>query len=51
MMMLIHRICMALSGLGKFISVAREMSVNAAILLVTTGSSVEIRKRMCRDQR
>lgn len=33
MIMLIHRICMALSGLGKFISVAREMSVRAAMLL------------------
>lgn len=33
MMMLIHRICMAFSGLGKFISVAREMSVSAAMLL------------------
>lgn len=33
MMMLIHRICMALSGLGKFISVAKEMSVRAAMLL------------------
>lgn len=33
MMMLIHRICMAFSGFGKFISVAREMSVRAAILL------------------
>ena len=33
MMMLIHRICMAFSGLGKFISVAREMSVRAAMLL------------------
>ena len=35
MMMLIHRICIAFSGLGKFISVAREMSVNAAMLLET----------------
>lgn len=33
MIMLIHRICMAFSGLGKFISVAKEMSVRAAILL------------------
>lgn len=33
MIMLIHRICIALSGLGKFISVAREMSVRAAMLL------------------
>lgn len=36
MMMLIHRICMALSGLGKFINVAREMSVSAAMLLATS---------------
>lgn len=36
MMMLIHRICMAFSGLGKFISVAKEMSVRAAILLQTS---------------
>lgn len=33
MMMLIHRICMAFSGLGKFISVAKEISVSAAMLL------------------
>lgn len=33
MMMLIQRICMAFSGLGKFISVAKEMSVSAAMLL------------------
>lgn len=32
-MMLIQRICMAFRGLGKFISVAREMRVRAAILL------------------
>lgn len=37
MMMLIHRICMAFSGLGKFISVAKEMSVRAAMLLKTSG--------------
>ncbi len=37
MMMLIHRICMAFSGLGKFISVAKEMSVRAAILLEQQG--------------
>lgn len=36
MMMLIHRICMALSGLGKFISVTKEMSVRAAMLLETS---------------
>lgn len=36
MMMLIHRICMALSGLGKFISVATEISVRAAMLLETS---------------
>lgn len=36
MMMLIHRICMAFSGLGKFISVAKEMSVRAAMLLETS---------------
>lgn len=36
MMMLIHRICMALSGLGKFISVTKEMSVKAAMLLQTS---------------
>lgn len=36
MMMLIHRICMALSGLGKFISVTKEMSVKAAMLLETS---------------
>lgn len=36
MMMLIHRICMAFSGLGKFISVANEMSVKAAMLLRTS---------------
>lgn len=36
MMMLIHRICMAFSGLGKFMSVAREMSANAAMLLQTS---------------
>lgn len=35
MMMLIQRICMAFRGLGKFISVTKEMSVNAAILLDT----------------
>lgn len=40
MMMLIHRICMAFSGLGKFISVAREMSVRAAILLQTSRGRV-----------
>lgn len=33
MMMLIQRICMAFRGLGKFISVAREMRVRAAMLL------------------
>lgn len=36
MMMLIHRICMAFSGLGKFISVAKEMRVSAAMLLVNS---------------
>lgn len=36
MMMLIHRICMAFSGLGNFMSVAKEMSVSAAMLLVTS---------------
>lgn len=36
MMMLIHRICMAFRGLGKFISVAREMRVSAAMLLGNT---------------
>lgn len=36
MMMLIHRICMALSGLGKFISVTTEMRVRAAMLLETS---------------
>lgn len=36
MMMLIHRICMAFRGLGKFISVAKEMSVSAAMLLTTS---------------
>ena len=33
MMILIQRICMALRGLGKFMRVAREMRVRAAILL------------------
>lgn len=42
MMMLIHRICMAFRGLGKFISVAREMSVSAAMLLVTSRGSVKL---------
>lgn len=40
MMMLIHRICMAFSGLGKFISVAREMSVRAAMLLWSRDDTV-----------
>lgn len=40
MMMLIHRICMAFSGLGKFISVAREMSVRAAMLLWSRDNTV-----------
>lgn len=34
MIMLIHKICMALRGLGKFINVANEINVNAAILLL-----------------
>lgn len=42
MMMLIHRICMAFSGLGKFISVAKEMSVRAAILLETSRGASEV---------
>jgi len=33
-MILIHKICMALRGLGKFINVASEIKVNAAILLL-----------------
>lgn len=33
MMILIHKICMALRGLGKFIKVAREIKVSAAMLL------------------
>lgn len=40
MMMLIHRICMAFRGLGKFISVAREMSVRAAMLLWSRDDTV-----------
>lgn len=40
MMMLIHRICMAFSGLGKFSSVAREMSVSAAMLLESSRGRV-----------
>lgn len=34
MIILIHKICMALRGLGKFINVASEIKVNAAILLL-----------------
>lgn len=34
MIMLIHKICMALRGLGKFINVANEINVSAAILLL-----------------
>lgn len=42
MMMLIHRICIAFRGFGKFISVAKEMRVSAAMLLETSDETQEV---------
>lgn len=41
MMMLIQRICMAFRGFGKFISVAREMRVRAAMLLMKVSTKIQ----------
>lgn len=40
MIIFIHKICIALRGLGKFINVASEIKVNAAILLLRKAISL-----------
>ena len=47
-MILIHKICLALRGLGKFINVASEIKLYAAILLLKESIFIPLNSAYCK---